>query len=354
MTYFQSMRDMVPYVDPTNILTFFSKEPYKHLQSIDMQKGVGYECPDFSLFDYMQKVVPKKYAYSNEFNGKYHNALLKIAQKLVNEGLLSPVGENSGIYQKYRSNGGISDELLDYGYYDFLIFGFPEIKNHFEEAIRPIVLKDITTKDESIGTSFAILFNYEKQYLVTARHCLPENNIIAFEPFLPKENTTPINVFIPKDDKIDIAILEFSDKLLLSNKFFKIDKPYLLDNVMTIGYPPIQGVKDAVQISSTGEITAITETYWHKEEQILISSRVKGGNSGSPVINNCGYVVGILTNTLIDPKDNSKPDELGFGLALSSLTLINLLESINGKGEMEFKKMKIKEEISGFSVTETE
>jgi len=348
--YFESIRDMVPYVDPTNLLTFFSKKPLESLKGIDMKKGVKYTLPDYSLFDYMS-TIPKKISYSKEFNGKYHNSLLKLAQKLVNEGLISPVGENRGIYQKYRANG-IDERKLRYNYYDFLIFGFPEIKNHFQDAIRPIVVIDKTTSDHSIGTAFSILYDYEKQYIITAQHCLPFNNIIKFNPFLPNKVTIPEKVYVPKNDLIDIAILEFSDKILLSDKFFEVDKPFLLDKVMTVGFPPIQGTSDAIQVSSTGEVTAITETYWHKEKQILISSRVKGGNSGGPVINNFGYVVGILTNTLIDPNDSSKPDELGFGLALSSETLINFLDAINGKNKMEYKELKIIKEDDGFSVKE--
>ncbi len=347
MSYYETLREKIPYINPSNILEFLFHEPLKYLKNIDTVTGVSYPLTHYSLHDYL-KTIPEKYSLSPKYNQKYHNALLKMAQELVNEGLITPIGEKTGIYQQYMVNG-LDGLKLKYGYYDYLIFGFPVIKKEFEEAVRFLEVEYIETGEFKIGTSFSILHD-NKQFLVTAKHCLPEDTVIKFKPFLSvTQNTIPENIYYPIDDKVDIAILEFSDKLALSNSFFEIDRPYTLDKVMTVGFPPIQGVADAIQIASTGEITAITKTYWHNEEQILISSRVKGGSSGSPVINKFGYVVGIVTNTLVDPYDIKKPDELGFGLALSSSVLNKLLTSINKK-DNNYYEMQVFEEKKGFSV----
>jgi len=328
MDYFESVRNALPQLTASEMLKFFNLAPINIASKKQkLEVGKSYELPSYTLFDFLS-TLKRENLYNPKFLNQYHNTTLKIANKLVAEGLLSPVGENSGIFQKYRGNG-YDARKADYGYYEFLVFGFQEIRYHFEEAIRPIVVK--SNGVERIGTGFVVLFN-KKQYFITAKHCLPAKQNIHFSPFLPNENSSPSNIFISKNKDVDIAIMEFSEHTLLSNKFFEIENPFPLDKIMITGYPPIPGTTDAIQVSTTGEITAISKTYWHTDDQIYVSARVKGGSSGSPVIAENGFIVGLVIETLRDIVKPELPDELGFGVALSSITLINLLNSINGIG----------------------
>lgn len=331
MNYFESVRDVLPQLFPGVMLKFFNLTPINTVSKEQkIEAGKSYELPSYSIFDFLS-TLKRENLYNPKYLNQYHNTALKIVNKLVSEGLLSPIGENSGIFQKYRGNGYDASKAA-YGYYDFLVFGFPEIRYHFDEAIRPIIVKKKSTGDTRIGTGFAIYFN-SKQYFITAKHCLPSKHNIHFNPFLPNEKSSPSSIFITKNDKIDIAIMEFSEHTLLSNKFFEIDNPFLLDKIMITGYPPLAGTTDAIKVSTTGEITAISETYWHTDKQIYVSAKVKGGSSGSPVIAENGRVVGVIIETLRDIQNPDLPDEMGLGVALSSESIAKLLNSINGLGE---------------------
>lgn len=354
------MRDEIPYVNPTSILKFFNEHPTKVFDKANPKMGEAVPIPPIGIADYFA-TIPEKYRNNAPYADQYYNALLRMVQKLVNEGLLTPSGNAKGFYQQFIGNGFGHPQFIEYGYYDFLIYGFPAIREKFEEAVRPIVINQgVKDKDENIGTGFVIAHG-QKFYFVTARHCLPEKSQLKITPLLPRQPQTPIAVFAPKDENIDLAVVEFSNKILLSPKYFYLSAPNLLDPVLTMGYPPIQGLTEAVQVSETsiissslkssvGEVTGEGVHYWGGlKEHFLISARVKGGCSGSPVINRFGLVVGVVIELL---QDGEKPDLLGYGVAISSTVLNDLLESINGKSsKMEFINYQITDTDNGFTIS---
>ncbi len=334
-----TIKNILPFLSPTQLLKFFNLEPINRLQKKGKLKtGKSNKLEDLSLWEYLS-TIPDKYLYASKYIDKYHNTALMIASKLVNEGLLSPVGDNHGIYQKYRGNG-FDPHKEESGYYDFLIYGFSEILQYFNGAFRVLEVKDLKTQDISVGTSFAILHGRERQFLITAKHCLPANNNIKLKIFLGFGNnySHPNYIYIHEDDTVDIAILEFSDTVLLSNKFFRLERPEMLDDILVVGFPPIPGADDAILVASKGEITAKGNTYFHKHDLIYVNANVKGGSSGSPIINSTGSVVGIIIEYASDIKNPVLRDELGFGTGLTS-DLINELVSSIVEEETLHKKM---------------
>jgi serine protease Do len=339
------MRDEIPYINPTMILKFFNEQSTKLLEQVKPKIGDAVTIPPIGIIDYFI-TIPEKYRHNEPYADKYHNALLRMFQKLVNEGLLTPSGNKKGFYQQFMGNGFGHPQFINYGYYDFLIYGFPAIRENFEEAVRPIIINQgVKDKDEKIGTGFVIAYK-RNFYFVTARHCLPENAQLKITPLLPKQPQTPIAVFAPKDENIDLAVVEFTSDILLSTKYFYLSTPNLLDPILTMGFPPIQGLTEAIQVSETsiissslkssvGEVTGEGTHYWGGlKEHFLISARVKGGCSGSPVINRYGLVVGVVIELL---HDGEKPDLLGYGVAISSNVLNDLLDSISGdSNKMEY------------------
>lgn len=141
------------------------------------------------------------------------------------------------------------------------------------------------------------------------------------------------------DENIDIAVIEFSDKVLLSDKFFHLEEPEILDEIIVAGYPPIPGTSDAILVSSKGEITAIGNTYYHEHTQIYVNANVKGGSSGSPIINSTGYVVGIIIESPRDIKNPELQDELRLGTGMPSSLIDNLIKMIIAK-DSDLKKIK--------------
>lgn len=349
------MDEEIPYVNPTMILEFFNNYPLKILNKALLKVGDKINFPPASLVDYFL-TIPTEYTSKPPYIGKYNNALLRMTQKLVNEGLLTPVGNKTGFEQQFLGNGYEKQEFVKYGYYDFLIYGFQAIRKNFEDCVRPVIINfNEINKVESIGTGFVILYN-KKIYFVTARHCLPLNTKITITSFLHQRPISPINVFMPENRNIDLAVVEFSDKIILSKRWFLLDYPNVLDDVLTMGFPPIQGFIEPIQVaekaiittgikSTTGQITGIGEHYGGAlQNHFLISARVKGGNSGGPVINKFGFVVGIIIELL---QDGSQPDLLGYGMAISSEVLINFLNEVN---DAQIKSYTISRLDDGFRI----
>ncbi len=350
--YKEEVRHILPRLSPTELLKFFNYEGLNRaFGGARVKSSEAIKVEPLSLWDYLT-TIPHRFVYDPKYLGLYHNTALKIANKLVLEGLLSAVGNKSGIYQQYHGNG-YNYEKAFHNCYDFLIYGFPEIIDHFQDAVRVIEIKTMETEEFHVGTGFALLFKHEKPYLVTARHCLPKNAEIRIKIFLGfgEGYASPENVYVPKDDFLDLAILEFSADKLISDKYFRLEHPYLLDNVLVMGYPPVPGTRDAVLVSSTGEVTAKANTYLHKYEQIYVNANIKGGSSGSPIINSFGNVIGIIIESARDISNSGLPDELRFGTGITSTDIHEMLESINSCLEIH-KEMPFRVNPNGtFSMT---
>jgi S1-C subfamily serine protease len=326
----KEIKYILPYLSPTEILKFYTDvPPNRALNGKNLKVGESVEMEFLSPFDYLS-TIPHKFLYDPKYIGLYHNTALKITHRLVSEGLLSTWGNKTGIYQQFQGNG-YDSQKAHHKCYDFLIYGFAEVVDYYKDAIRIIEIKYDKDETIDIGTGFAILYQREKQYFITAKHCLPKKSEIRLNIFLDTQDgySHPDNIYIHKDNNVDIAILEFSNKKLLSDKFFILETPYLLDNILVSGYPPIPGTTDAVLVSSTGEITAIANTYFHKYEQIYVNANVKGGSSGSPIINSYGSVVGLIIESARDSQNEKLQDELRFGTGLTSTLIFDILESIN-------------------------
>lgn len=79
------------------------------------------------------------------------------------------------------------------------------------------------------------------------------------------------------------------------NQFPYFGAPAVLEQTLTLGYPPIRGLRNAVMLAQNGEINAIGSETFRGCETIVISSITRPGNSGGPVFSLQGYIVGIVT-----------------------------------------------------------
>jgi serine protease Do len=85
---------------------------------------------------------------------------------------------------------------------------------------------------------------------------------------------------------------------------------------------------------TTGEIVDRAESYLGKIECLLISARVKGGNSGGPVVSKRGEVVGLVFGTPSTYSDAI--DKLGFGIAFPSDEICRFLSEVDsGSDEVQ-------------------
>jgi len=187
-----------------------------------------------------------------------------------------------------------------------------------------------------VGTCFLVGNHHT---VVTARHVIKDASKIEIRG----TNGEPVNLrslIVPRNENLDVAILSINRDAMIKLPFLRFDAPVVLDEVLCMGYPPIPGF-DELQINeiasinttlktSRGRIVAEAEAYIERQEYLLINARVKGGNSGGPIINKKGYAVGILVSVPLDPHDTTHIDELGYGIAVPKQAFIPLLGTVAG------------------------
>jgi len=108
----------------------------------------------------------------------------------------------------------------------------------------------------------------------------------------------------------------------------------VLNEVMTLEYPKIPGYHNFLAAEnatvssrytpSKGQIAAVAEDIWIKERLFLITAKIKGGNSGGPVVARNGSVVGVSVNLTEGEGDY---DNLGYGTAIPIYLLDELINA---------------------------
>jgi len=215
-------------------------------------------------------------------------------------------------------------------YYNSIVFGNRYIYNFYKDKVLPVVIEKKDGKPD-IGTCFRL-----NSGLVTARHCLTDANAVSIRG-ITKSQLESSQIYVSKDNNIDIAYIELNyDKAGIW-----IDDPKVLDDVLVFGYPRIPGFIDflAVEkatvssieeygfVKTQGSIASISYEYLSKMEAMLITARIRGGNSGSPVINQQGLVVGIACH--LPESEGDCYDEVGYGVSVPATYIYEMIDECN-------------------------
>jgi S1-C subfamily serine protease len=179
---------------------------------------------------------------------------------------------------------------------------------------------------EKSGNKLGTGFLYDEKYIVTANHVLEEIEVVEIclengEPLLEK------NRLIPKDTKKhDIAIIEI-EKPSSATKSFPLDfNTRLLEDVLIMGYPRIPQTKDSYLVYNKGEISSYVEIF-KGVTGITLSSFLRGGNSGGPVINKFGDVIGVVSEYLFEKVlgEQALNENVGISFILPSYLIKQLI-----------------------------
>ena len=308
---------------PIQIVLFFSK--------VESKNGTHVKKTITDFIDYYRKKFD-----INEMLQPRH--IVIICDKLVELGSLSVLqrggidGLNSS-YICFLKNKELrsSSELQDITNIKLscMIYDFGYIYEIYKQYINPILhisIKD-TKEKQSLGTCFSFLGG-----LATAKHCLEDASKIAIKG-LKKEDFNDAKVYIHPNEKMDIAFIQFPTQL--ANSILSHEKGNILDDVITMGFPKIAGfhnfiTTETAQISARftttkGQVASQAKDIWIKEDLLLITAKIKGGNSGGPVINKNGSVIGISSQIAHSDGDY---DDLGYGTVIPISFLVNDILSI--------------------------
>lgn len=146
----------------------------------------------------------------------------------------------------------------------------------------------VTSSREGSGTAFVVTSD---GVLVTCAHVIEDANEIEVQ--LGKETYSAEVIDI--DEATDLAILKIDAKQLKTLPLADSDAAQLGQDVRAVGYPLSDVLGTGVKVTR-GTISGILQQDGQK--QLQIDAAVNPGNSGGPVVNSLGEVVGVASAKL--------------------------------------------------------
>lgn len=278
--------------------------------------------------------------YKSEQNGYTLNGfdIIKICNILKEKGmLLSARSDGSlGLSNNYISDlKNLKDSPMQINMLNSIVYGFEYIYEKNKDMVIPLAW-DKGNGDSSIGTAFKY-----RNGIATAKHCLTDVNNLMIKGFTADELNSS-HVYIHQNDGVDVAFIELGSELNY-NVFPEDGK--VLDEVLVMGYPKIAAFTDMItaektsiaakadarQTTTTGSIVSFGTQYLMKCEMMLITAKISGGNSGGPVINDKGSLVGI-TSCLSEGEGDY--DNLGYGVVAPVKYLMDILSKDGERKEL--------------------
>lgn len=279
---------------------------------------------DKSVWDYCQ---------NSRFNVQLSDNLVQpdavhiICENLVSKGLLTCIHSGmglAGMYSNYMflpTNETLflsKDPKLVFRF-NCMAYGFRYIYSAYRDYVLPVVVK----KDGklSMGTCFRFYNG-----IVTAKHCIDAEQV-----FISGYNAEKLNqcsVYISSDNEMDLAYIDLGEPSPLLSGEAKV-----LDDVLVMGYPKVPmffdfcaGERAAISsIPTKGAVASLAEQYITRKvgPLMLVTARIRGGNSGGPIIDTNGAVVGVAFS---EPTSEGDYDEMGYGVAYPIEVLQQMLQ----------------------------
>lgn len=224
-------------------------------------------------------------------------------------------------------------------YYNSKVYGFEYIYSMYRDLVVPFVWEK-ENGDYTAGTGFKFLNG-----IVTAKHCVSDVNNLQIKGYKASElEGKP--VYISDNDGVDIAFIETGEE---ANPLLFADVGEVMQEVLVMGYPKIPAFtnfltaekatissKASSRITPTrGNIAAYGYEYLTKMDAMLITARIRGGNSGGPVINEYGCLVGVACQIPDCDSSNGDYDDMGYGIAVPVKYVTEIVERKSKKIEIQ-------------------
>lgn len=295
---------------------------------------LDYFRPGNTVQEQLRKSVLDYCSYSR-FNNQGHNGVImqpaivhRICELLTKKRLMSCIRVGTvadGLNANYQFLPAHEDLFLQkhptvFFRLNCLVYGFRYIYSSFKEYVLPVIVKK--DGDVSMGTCFKF-----RSGILTARHCLDVDEV-----YIPGYSATQLQsgrVIVSSRDDIDMAYIELNQPSILVDGDAEV-----LDEVLVMGYPKIPQFFDLCAaekatvsaIPTKGAVASLADQYISRNagKLMLITARIRGGNSGGPIIGADGSVVGVAFS---EPMSQGNYDEMGYGVAYPIKVFDQLLQN---------------------------
>lgn len=184
----------------------------------------------------------------------------------------------------------------------------------------------------SIGMGSGVVIDREKGFIVTNYHVIKNAERLTIR--LSRGGEYPARV-VGTDSKTDLAVLQAkapfpvqaewgqADKLEPGDWVLAIGSPYMLDQTVTAGI---------VSYSGRQNLNIIREGGY--EDYIQTDAAVNPGNSGGPLVDLRGQVVGINTAIFVPGEENEQRGNVGIGFAISATLARRVVDQLIKTGRV--------------------
>ena len=183
-------------------------------------------------------------------------------------------------------------------------------------------------EEEGIGSG--VIYT-EDGYIITNSHVAAAAEEILVTLYDGSEYPAEL---VGADENTDVAVIKIEADSLKAASFTSIDSAKVGDLVIAAGSPfGLQQTVTTGVISAKGRDISVSQETLYMVNLIQTDAAINQGNSGGPLVNSAGKVIGI--NTLILSPSGASA---GIGFAIPSDTVVNIAEQIikYGKARIPF------------------
>jgi S1-C subfamily serine protease len=277
-----------------------------------------------------------KFAVIKKQPGLYHAIMIESETPIWKPGEIKMIIENTAIHNVFSLQYFMQDKTKLETFASITRSSFKielgNKKNNGENSVAsfikvyPFTVQD-TVSTEILQTDYRMLVGTGSGFLVTESGLLATNNhVLEGGTYFTASNSFTGKSFelevVLKDKINDLAILRIKnpDSVFGTLPYKLSTRPRNGESVFTIGYP-LGEIMGQNQKISNGIINALSG-YQDDSRQLQISAPIQPGNSGGPLFDMKGNLIGITTS-ILDPKVLNVQN-VNYALKIS------LLQNLNG------------------------
>ena len=212
--------------------------------------------------------------------------------------------------------------------------GFPALAEQEDTlTLREIYIKcspsvvSITSESRSGSSSGSGVIFSEDGYVVTNYHVIENGE--SYTVLLADERSQPARL-VGSDPTSDLAVLQVNATDLTPAEFGDSDDVYVGDGVVAIGDPLGVEFRGTMTNGIVSAINRNVNVNGRTMNLIQTNAALNSGNSGGPLINSCGQVIGINTIKIGAFTDSAGVEGLGF--AIPSAVVKDIVSQILDQG----------------------